>query len=219
MGRELGEYWEEDGAGENSRLILAGFLHDVDCYGVADGVDPPPLDPNYIKRTEYRRGHAAGLTVEASKAAAVGRGSNVAKGPRSIGSMPRPPVSKVVTLRLPAGVSAAMATQAEEKGVTLATVARGHLVAAMAGEPQEVAPIRRYRPTRPKPSLDVVRLAELREAVGEAVGTLRQVAGLDRGRGGHRLGELDEAITSLIRTAHALDHFKETVEAHDRVAP
>jgi hypothetical protein len=119
-------------------------------------------------------------------------------------------------LRLPTGVSRALEAEALSKGVTLATIARAHLVAATSQDVQEVAPVRRYRPSRPKPSLDVVRLAELREAVGEAVGTLRQVAGLDRARGGHRLAEIDAAIDDLLRAAAALDDLKEAVISHDR---
>lgn len=138
------------------------------------------------------------------------------RGPRTIDGTPRPPVSRVVVLRLPAGVSRALEAEALSKGVTLATVARSHLVAATSQDVQEVAPVRRYRPSRPKPSLDVVRLAELREVVGEAVGTARQLAGLDRARGGHRLPDIDAAIDDLIRVAHALDDLKEAVQAHDR---
>lgn len=142
----------------------------------------------------------------------------MARGPRILNGQPRPLVSQVVTLRLPAGVASALETEAQAQGVTMATVARSHLVRSVEVDPIEVAPVRRYRPSRPRPSLDVIRLAELREAVGEAVGTLRQVAGLDRGRGGHRLPEIDAAIDDLIRVAHALDDFKEAVQQHDRLA-
>jgi hypothetical protein len=121
-----------------------------------------------------------------------------------------------VTLRLPAGVASALDIEAQAQGVTMATVARSHLVRSVEVDPIETAPVRRYRPSRPKPSIDVVRIAELREAVGEAVGTARQLAGLDRGRGGHRLAELDAAIDDLLRAAAALDDLKEAVISHDR---
>lgn len=137
------------------------------------------------------------------------------RGPRTLNGQPRPLVSQVVTLRLPSGVASALEIEAQAQGVTMATVARAHLVQAVGEDVQEVAPVRRYRPTRPRPSLDVVRLAELREVVGEAVGTARQAAGLDRARGGHRLPEIDAAIDDLLRAAHALDDLKEAVQAHD----
>ena len=137
------------------------------------------------------------------------------RGPRTIDGIPRPPVSTVVTLRLPAGVSQVLESEALSQGVTMATVARSHLVRAVEVDPIEVAPVRRYRPSRPRPSLDVIRLAELREVVGEAVGTARQVAGLDRSRGGHRLPDLDAAIDDLLRAAATLDELKEAVQAHD----
>ncbi len=49
----------------------------------------------------------------------------------------------------------------------------------------------------PTPSPELVAMAGLREVVGEAVGTLRQVAGLDRARGGARLDEQDDAVDGL----------------------
>jgi hypothetical protein len=58
---------------------------------------------------------------------------------------------------------------------------------------------------RPRPSTDLVAVAGLREVVGEAVGTLRQVAGLDRRRGGARLAEIDTAIDRLVAAAVDLD--------------
>jgi len=137
----------------------------------------------------------------------------VPRGPRPLDGRPRPPVSRVVTLRVPSGVAAALDGEAARRGVTVATVARGHLVAAVAADPAEVAAVRAYRPARPRPSLDVVRLAELREAAGEAVGTARQLAGLDRGRGGHRLASLDDAIERLLSAAAALDAAKEAAMA------
>lgn len=137
------------------------------------------------------------------------------RGPRTIDGTTRPPVSTVVTLRLPAGVAGALETEAQAQGVTVATVARAYLVASTSQDIREVAPVRRYRPSRPRPSLDVIRLAELREVVGEAVGTARQVAGLDRSRGGHRLPDLDAAIDDLLRAAATLDELKEAVQAHD----
>ena len=71
----------------------------------------------------------------------------------------------------------------------------------------------------PAPSLDIVRLAELREVLGEATGTLRQVAGLDRGRGGMRLAELDHAIDGLLCAAAAMDGWKAAREAMPEDVP
>lgn len=141
------------------------------------------------------------------------------RGPRPMDGQPRPPVSRVVCLRLPSGTAAALDREAEARGLTLATVARAHLVAATSQDAAEVAPVRRYRPSRPRPSLDVVRLAEVREVAGEAVGTARQLAGLDRARGGARLPALDEAIDRLLAAATVLDEVKEAVRSHDLAEP
>ncbi|MBT9166188.1 MAG: hypothetical protein DDT25_00867 [Chloroflexi bacterium] len=65
--------WWEDNAEQIDRACRAGFLHEVECYGICDGVDRLPLDPSYIQYPEYRRGHATGLKMEASKEAVASR--------------------------------------------------------------------------------------------------------------------------------------------------
>ena len=140
----------------------------------------------------------------------------MARGPRIADGTPRRPMSRPLAVRVPARVLAAMEVRAAAAGVTAASVARRTLAEAFTGDPADEQPVRRYRPTNPRPSTDVVALAGLREVVGEAVGTLRQVAGLDRARGGTRLPELDAAIDSLLTAAADLDAWKEAVRAHDR---
>ena len=137
------------------------------------------------------------------------------KGPRIVDGSPRRPCSRVVVLRVPEAVADAMAARAQQENVTAASIARRTLADAFTGDPADRQPALQYRPARPgkrKASPDIVALAGLREAVGEATGTLRQVAGLDRARGGARLHELDSAITRLIAAAARLDEMKAAAE-------
>lgn len=75
---------------------------------------------------------------------------------------------------------------------------------------EDVERIKRPRRSRsrPVPTVEVAAIAGLREVVGEAVGTLRQVAGVDRKRSGARLGEIDAALDQLISAAAFLDQNK-----------
>lgn len=120
-----------------------------------------------------------------------------------------PPASRVLPVRIPVALGHALDDRAKTDRLTAATIARSAIVAYLGAEPRLAVSVRRYRVTRPAPSIDTVRLAEMRETTGKAVGTLRQVAGLDRERGGARLDEIDNALTRLIAAAHALDDWKE----------
>lgn len=124
---------------------------------------------------------------------------------------PRRPCTAVITLRVPEGVAAAMDRQARAEGLTGASLARRCLAERFTADAQDTQPVRRYRPMRPAPSPDRLAVAQLREAVGEAVGTLRQVAGLDRTRGGARLAELDAAIDRLLAQVPRLDALKDSL--------
>jgi hypothetical protein len=65
-------YWREygdDDADHIKRLSRLAFTHEVECYGLCDGVDRLPMDPAYIHYPEYRRGHVAGMAMEPSKEA------------------------------------------------------------------------------------------------------------------------------------------------------
>ena len=136
------------------------------------------------------------------------------KGPRR--PKGTPPITQVYTVRLPNQVGQHLAARAQADGLTAGSVIRRAIVSALDADPVEVVPVRRYRPTRPPPSIEVQAIAGLREAVGEAVGTLRQVAGIDRSHGGARLDEIDAAITDLIAAAGRLDMLKALHEAaHD----
>ena len=67
------EYGADDPA-EIARVNGAAFRHEVEGYGIADGVDRLPLDPDYAAWPEYRRGHRIGLTMAPSpQAEARGR--------------------------------------------------------------------------------------------------------------------------------------------------
>ena len=127
-----------------------------------------------------------------------------------------PPASRVLPVRLPVALGHALDDRARTERLTAGTIARQAIVAYVDAEPGLTVPIRRYRATRPAPSIDTVRLAEMRESVGEAVGTLRQVAGIDRERGGARLHEIDDALDQLLQAVAALDDWKEaTMRAVD----
>jgi len=107
-----------------------------------------------------------------------------------------------------------MDAQAQAEGLTGASLARRCLAERFTADAQDVQPVRRFRAPRPAPSLEVQAVAGLREAVGEAVGTLRQVAGLDRHqRVGARLDELNAAIDGLLSASVRLDAWKTAMEA------
>ena len=117
-------------------------------------------------------------------------------------------LSGQILVRLPAGTAAAVRSAAAAAGLTDAAWVRGQLVATLGTDPADAVPVRALPPRRPGPTADVVAVARLREAVGEAVGTLRQVAGLDRARGGARLADLDGGIDGLLAAAADLDAAK-----------
>ncbi len=113
-----------------------------------------------------------------------------------------------LNVRLPRDALVVVRRQATAAGVSDAAWVRTRLIALLGAEPMAAVPVRTRRPPRPAPTVDVVAVARLRESLGEAVGTLRQVAGLDRGRGGARLAEIDDAITRLMAAAKSLDDTK-----------
>lgn len=135
------------------------------------------------------------------------------RGPRIMDGSPRRPCRTVLAVRVPDGVAAALDARAQADGLTAASVVRRTLVEAFNCEPQDVQPAPRFRRPKPAPTVEVQAMAALREAVGEAHGTARQVAGLDRSRGGARLDELDGAITRLVAAAARLDEWKDAMEA------
>jgi hypothetical protein len=114
-----------------------------------------------------------------------------------------------VVIRLAPGTAALVASRAADAGLSEAAWVRRELVDLVGADPADAVPVRALRPPRPMPTADVIVLARLRESVGEAVGTLRQVAGLDRARGGARLGELDAGIDRLLAAAADLDAAKD----------
>ena len=143
----------------------------------------------------------------------------MSRGPRLVDGQPRRPVSRVVVLRLPEGLAAAIDALAAAEGMTAATVARRTLAATFTADPGDVQAVRRYRAPRPAPSFEVIRLAELREALGEANGTLRKVAGIDRGRGGMRFAEINHAIDGLLSAVGLVDGWKAATEAAPEAEP
>ena len=120
-------------------------------------------------------------------------------------------IADQVLVRLPPATAIRLRAEAASAGLTAAAWTRGRLVDLLGTDPVEAVPVPARRPPRPRPTVDVVALARLRESVGEAVGTLRQVAGLDRARGGTRLSELDAGIDRLLATAAELDSVKAAV--------
>ena len=119
-----------------------------------------------------------------------------------------PPASRVLTVRISEDTGSLLDARAKAMGLTAGTIARAALISALDADDVHTIRVRRYRPTNPPPTVDVQAIAALREAVGEAVGTLRQVAGIDRSRGGSRLVEIDGAISDLIIAAERLDTLK-----------
>lgn len=68
------DWLEDDDRDEIARVNRHAFAYEVGCYGIADGVDRLPLDPDYLAWPEYRRGHRIGLTMAPSdEARARGR--------------------------------------------------------------------------------------------------------------------------------------------------
>lgn len=132
----------------------------------------------------------------------------MARGPRILDGSPRRPCRTVLAVRVPDETANALDARAAEEGVTAGTIVRRTLVAAFDGDPRDVQPTPRYRAPRPGPSLEVIRLAELREMLGEANGTLRQVAGLDRAHGGARLDEINHALDGLLSAIATVDGWK-----------
>lgn len=113
-----------------------------------------------------------------------------------------------VLVRLPSGTADAVHASAVEAGLTDAAWIRRKLVDLLGTDADDAIPTATLPAHRPAPTMDIVEIARLRESVGEAVGTLRQVAGIDRARTGARLDELDAAITKLIAAGHELDTVK-----------
>ena len=113
-----------------------------------------------------------------------------------------------VVIRLMPDTAARVAACAATAGLSQAAWVRRELASLVGADSADVIPVRASRPPHPMPTADIVVLAQLREAVGEAVGTLRQVAGLDRARGGARLSELDAGIDRLLAAAAELDTAK-----------
>ncbi|MHB0699108.1 hypothetical protein [Roseomonas mucosa] len=113
-----------------------------------------------------------------------------------------------VLVRLAPGTAGALTRAADGAGLTEAAWVRRQLVDLLGADPADAVPVRGRRAPRPAPTIEILELARLREAVGEAVGTLRQVAGLDRARGGARLSEIDGALDRLIAAATELDATK-----------
>jgi len=117
-------------------------------------------------------------------------------------------LSGQVLVRLPVGTAAAVRSAAAAAGLTDAAWVRGQLVAALGTDPADAVPVAALPPRRLAPTADVIEIARLREAVGEAHGTLRQIAGLDRARGGTRLAEIDGGIDALLAAIVDLDAAK-----------
>ena len=117
-------------------------------------------------------------------------------------------IADQVLVRHPVGTAAAVRSEAHAAGLTAAAWIRQQLVGLLGADPADAVPVAALPPPRPRPTIDVIAVAQLRESVGEAVGTLRQVAGLDRARSGARLAELDVAIDQLVAAAADLDRTK-----------
>lgn len=114
-----------------------------------------------------------------------------------------------VLVRLPGGTDSLVRREADRAGLTAAAWVRRQLVDLVGADPGDTVPARALPLPRPRPSADMLAIARLREAVGEATGTLRQVAGLDRRRRvGARLNEIDVAIDRLLLVAADLDAAK-----------
>ena len=115
----------------------------------------------------------------------------------------------LLTVRLTRPVAAAVRREAEARGLADGALARAIIAERMGDAAQDAVPVRRYRESRTPPTVDVQEVAQLREAVGELGGTLRQLAGLTR-RAGHAAmhEELEATLPRIRAVADALDHAK-----------
>ena len=121
-----------------------------------------------------------------------------------------PPASRVLTVRVPEALGAALDARAQAERLTTGTVARRALVVALDGDAMHAVPVRRYRPSNPAPTLDVVALADLRHVTGELNGTVREVAGLSRKAGAVAVWhEMEKHLPRLRALIEALDDMKE----------
>ena len=121
-----------------------------------------------------------------------------------------PPASRVLPVRIPVALGVALDDRARTEKLTAGTIARRAIVAHLDAASVLAVPIRRYRPTRPAPRLDIVRLAELRETTGKLNGSLRQIAGLSREAGAVAVWqEVHAALPRLGALIVALDDMKE----------
>ena len=120
-----------------------------------------------------------------------------------------PPALRVMSVRIPIALGMVLDDCARTEGLTAGAITRRALVAHLDVAPTLAVPIRRYRPTRPVPRLDVVRLAELRAVAGELNGTLRQTAGLSRDAGAVAVWvEVEAVLPRLGSLIRALDEMK-----------
>lgn len=60
------DWQDEDDREHIDRVNREAFRHEVECYGIADGVDRLPPDPDYLAWSEYRRGHRIGMGMAPS---------------------------------------------------------------------------------------------------------------------------------------------------------
>ena len=135
------------------------------------------------------------------------------RGPRPADGLPRRPMSKVIALRVPSAVAAAMAAEAARGGTTAGTVARRALAAAFTADPGDVQPVRAYRKARPRPAVDVVEVGRLREVVGEVGGNLTRLARAAREAGYAAVHREMEAEWARVHAAgDALDALKLALE-------
>lgn len=93
-------------------------------------------------------------------------------------------------VRLPIDLAASLRAAASTAGLSDAAWLRATAVAALGAAPIEARPT---RPRRGPPSFDVVAVARLREAVGEAVGALVRSAAFTREQ-----GDVHAALEALI---------------------
>ncbi len=121
-----------------------------------------------------------------------------------------PPASRVITVRVPEALGAALDARAGAEGLTAGAVARRALVRALDADQAQAVPIRRYRQLNAAPTLDVVALADLRHVTGELNGTMRQVAGLSREAGAVAVWQdMEECLPRLRALIEALDDMKD----------
>ena len=57
------EVYDETDSPHFHTMVVAGFEHELECYGIADGMRRRPIDPLYAHEPPYLAGYRTGLSL------------------------------------------------------------------------------------------------------------------------------------------------------------